>query len=228
VLLRTLQDCNADIIGLQEVEPSFLRQLLAEPWIRSHYYVSDTESAVTVSPDGQVLLSRYPFITRIHAYSKAKRVIVGDFRVNGRRLLVPVVHLTSDHQDNAMQKRIKQMNVLYDYAVPTTANTAMNDCVMIGDFNFGDGEDGEEYALRNDFLDSWKVLHPGDDGFTFDPATNPLAKINTPSGASRRLDRVLISSPAWKPTRIERIGTTVCIPLTHHICTSFLLYLWYV
>ena len=66
------------------------------------------------------------------------------------------------------------------------------DCIMLGDFNIGDGDSGEEYAFRSDFTDSWRELHPNSPGYTFDPEVNTLAKITTEMGLRRRLDRILL------------------------------------
>jgi len=67
------------------------------------------------------------------------------------------------------------------------------DCFVLGDFNFGDSEDGEEYAFAEGYRDSWKELRNHEPGFTFDGKMNALAKITGPSSTPRRLDRIILS-----------------------------------
>ncbi len=66
------------------------------------------------------------------------------------------------------------------------------DRIMMGDFNFGDDEPGEEYALNQDYVDSWKILKPSDPGYTFDSEQNHLAALGSDATKRRRLDRVLV------------------------------------
>jgi endonuclease/exonuclease/phosphatase family metal-dependent hydrolase len=72
-LIEELRVLDADIIGLQEVTPKCLRELLAVPWIRAHYYASEVASeedaeSPTIYPYGQLLLSKYPFKPIFHEY----------------------------------------------------------------------------------------------------------------------------------------------------------------
>src|SRR5262249_22586144 len=46
------------------------------------------------------------------------------------------------------------------------------------------------------YQDVWDLLHPGEDGATFDPPHNPLARQSSRTGLPVRFDRVL-----WKPAR---------------------------
>lgn len=40
-IFEELKNTNADIIGLEEMTPTFVRALLSQDWVRQHYYVSD-------------------------------------------------------------------------------------------------------------------------------------------------------------------------------------------
>jgi hypothetical protein len=64
---------------------------------------------------------------------------------------------------------------------------------VIGDFNIGDDdvENYEENLFRKDFDDVWKVLHPTENGYTYDPTVNTLARITTRKNLSKRFDRIL-------------------------------------
>ena len=52
-----LEELGADIIALQEVEPSFLSALARQPWVRRSYYLSDGPSAQSITPHNQIILS---------------------------------------------------------------------------------------------------------------------------------------------------------------------------
>ena len=40
-IFEELKNTDADIIGLEEMTPTFVRALLSQDWVRQHYYVSD-------------------------------------------------------------------------------------------------------------------------------------------------------------------------------------------
>lgn len=212
-LLHQLEALNADIIGLQEVTEQFLKKVLETPWVREHYHISDIDGAHT-TPYGQIVLAKYPFKLSYYEYSSHKRVVIATFSFNGRPTHVPVVHLTSDHgKGNLGAKRLAQMNIIYDRTVPSRVDADKDngaDCIVIGDFNMGDGGEGEGSSLRTDFVDCWKSLNGlSDPGYTFDPQENRLAAITTKSGDRRRYDRVLVRSAAfhWQPLLCTKINT---------------------
>lgn len=204
-LLDQLEALGADIIGFQEVKTPFLEKLLNSAWIRKDYFISAITDVHT-NPYGQILIAKYPFKVSYYQFTSHKRVIVGNFKFNDRTVFIPVIHLTSDHgKGNLGAKRLAQMSTIYNKTVPSldAGPDADNgsDTFVIGDFNMGDGGEGEALSIRPDFVDCWKVLHAGDPGYTFDPAENPLAAITTKSGVRRRYDRVLVRSAGfhWSP-----------------------------
>eukprot|EP01125_Pyxidicula_operculata_P010883 TRINITY_DN3575_c0_g1_i1.p1 TRINITY_DN3575_c0_g1~~TRINITY_DN3575_c0_g1_i1.p1 ORF type:complete len:937 (-),score=135.71 TRINITY_DN3575_c0_g1_i1:130-2940(-) len=94
-LLDLLRHESSDIVGLCEVTQSLLIEILRDPYIQETYYISDSGHGVTVLPYGQVILSKYPFSLASRAFSKQKRVVIGTWMINNRKLHIPVVHLTS-------------------------------------------------------------------------------------------------------------------------------------
>ncbi len=120
------------------------------------------------------------------------------------------------------------------------------DCLIIGDFNFGD--DDADASIRRDFIDAWRYLHPEDPGYlllsftlhythsthqvqlvdyvyaqcryTFDPLKNSLAALNSKSGKPKRLDRILIrSNGQWVPHSVELFGI---LPTSFHLTCSLM------
>lgn len=211
-LIKSLESLNADIIGFQEVTTPFLDLLMRTPWIQAAYHISDVEGA-HITPYGQVVIAKYPFKVSYFEYSSHKRVIIATFNLNDRIVNVPVVHLTSDHgKGNLGAKRLAQMTTIYNKTVPELSEAEKDngaDCIVIGDFNMGDGGEGEALSIRPDFADYWKVLCGSDPGYTFDPQLNALAAITTKTGVRRRYDRVLVRSAGfhWQPLACTLINT---------------------
>lgn len=125
---------------------------------------------------------------------------MAEFLINNEPSIFPIVHLTSDSSSNSQAKRAKQLETLF--ALTKNYNT----CVCAGDFNFGDGEENEGVNW-GELKDTWKLLKNEEDGFTYDPEKNGLAKITSLTGRSRRLDRVIFRSPYLDPKKVQLIGT---------------------
>lgn len=79
-----------------------------------------------------------------------------------------------------------------------------NHSMIIGDFNFGDGEENESMNWE-DHKDVWKLLEKGK-GFTYDPDTNITAKITSKKLIPKRLDRVILRSKKYKAEKIEMVA----------------------
>ena len=81
------------------------------------------------------------------------------------------------------------------------------DAIVLGDLNFGDGEQPETGRLDRSYADMWLRLRPGRAGYTWDIHKNPLAKANSfATETSRRLDRILVRSAHWQPASIQILG----------------------
>ncbi|PCC69260.1 Poly(A) polymerase central domain-containing protein [Nannocystis exedens] len=191
VCSELLRERDADIIALQEVTPRLWAELLAAPWLRAGYYVSEGPDAEGLQPYGQVLLSRWPLALELHEFSARKRLVVGRLSLAGRRLAVAAVHLTSNRKADADDRRAEQLAVL----VERLGRADVDDALVLGDLNFGDGEEDQQLA-RAGLVDVWREVHPHHPGFTFDPQANPLAALATRTGKAARFDRALLRSPA--------------------------------
>jgi poly(A) polymerase len=194
-LLALLSEVRPTLIALQEVKSELLHALLAEDWVRQGYTLSDGPAGDTVRPYGQLLLSRVPpdRLEQVR-FSHSKRAIVAHFGA----LSVAVVHLTSDRGRDALARRQGQLERL--------CAGLTGDSLLVGDFNFGD-EHTE--PLLFDRVDLWPRLRPDEPGMTYDPPTNALAAVMSPTGRSRRLDRLMLRADPIRvlPTEITLIGT---------------------
>ena len=197
VCIELLRARDADIIALQEVTPQLWAQLLATPWVQDGYHVSAGPDAAGLDPYGQALLSRWPLTLELHEFSAQKRLLVGRLELADRSLAIAAVHLTSNHKPDALDKRREQFEVLAQWLTREAG-----DAIVLGDFNFGDGEENARVAAAG-LLDAWQVVHPHHPGFTFDPVANPLAAINSHSGQAGRYDRVLMHSPGQTLAPVE-------------------------
>ncbi|MFP2905657.1 poly(A) polymerase [Pyxidicoccus sp. 3LFB2] len=210
-VLGLLRDTGADVIALQEVTAPFLRALLAEPWVREQYWLSEGPDAATVTPYGQVLLSRLPFSSLFQrAFTRDKRVITGELALSGGSLWVATHHLMSNRAASGRSARAAQVQALVEWtrSLGAQGGDAVPDVVLAGDFNFGDGEPEAERFTQAGFVDAWPALRPTERGETYDPSRNALAAFTTTSGRSQRLDRVMVCSPSGRlaPETVELLG----------------------
>ncbi|GMU09956.1 poly(A) polymerase [Corallococcus caeni] len=209
--LTLLRETDADVIALQEVTPSFLRALLAQPWVREHYWLSDGPGAHTVERYGQVLLSRVPFASVWQrVFTRDKRIITAELRLAEGPLWVATPHLTSNRDPSGASARAVQVEALLEWAraLGAAGDKEAPDLVLAGDFNFGDGAPEAESFARAGFVDAWSALRPSEAGETFNPWLNTLAALTTVSGRLQRLDRVLVASPSGRfaPAAVDLFG----------------------
>lgn len=208
--ISLLRSIDADIIALQEVTPSFLHALLDTPWIREHFFLSDGPAATTVTPYGVVLLSRFPFASLEQSiFSRDKRTIAGEVALRGGPLWVATLHLTSNKDPHSSTTRAAQIRtVLHQAQALEARGSEAPDLLILGDFNFGDGAPEEQAFEEAGFSDAWKVLRPGEPGYTYDPARNGLAAQTTSAGQSQRFDHLMIRSASGrlKPRETSLFG----------------------
>ncbi|MCA9686662.1 MAG: 2'-5' RNA ligase family protein, partial [Myxococcales bacterium] len=192
--LALLREREADLIALQEVTPASLAAILAEPWVRERYCVSSGPAGEGVDPYGVVLLSRWPLTLVEHRFSAHKALLLARLEGAERPLICAVVHLTSNSQAEAGARRAEQLAAL-GCCLESLAGAGEADVLVLGDFNFGDGDDAvaENQQLAGlGLIDVWQRLRPHEPGFTFDPLQNPLAAVMSRRGLAARYDRVLV------------------------------------
>ena len=201
-LLRVLEACDADVLGLQEVSPDFLAKLEACAWVRGRYRVF----ADDVDPDfpGTVLLSRKSVATSDLVDlpgNLGRRLVVAELG----RLTVAAVHLES--MRSRARTRREQLAEIFAYL------EGDDDVVLMGDFNFCATSE-ENAQLDPSFDDVWSSLRPDDPGFTEDTTINRMRLEVTGRHKHVRYDRMLLRtrSGRWAPQDVALIGTEAVGP----------------
>jgi tyrosyl-DNA phosphodiesterase 2 len=198
-LLAVLQRADADIIALQEVAPWFSRVLENTPWLQS--YVPSRLHGRTAYPGGQHILSRWPIRdsrARVLPGRQRRTVLISDVVLDGEVLQVVTTHMESFLEDGPT--RAEQLDAIFALLDKST------DAIVLGDFNFGDGE-AEEARIPSDFTDAWVALRQNEPGFTWDIERSEMARDGSfPGEPSRRLDRILLRSSHWRAASVRIVG----------------------
>lgn len=198
-MCEVLKASEADVIALQEVSPWILERLLQEPWIRARH---TTTVVKNFAPGGLWFISKWPIAaSRIETlYTRQDRKLLkADIRVGGEVWTFVTAHLESMLEDGLV--RADQIGDAFKLLKDAEHG------VLLGDFNFGDGEQPESDALPATYLDLWKALRKDEPGYTFDLKLNPMAKAGAlPREQSRRIDRILVSSKSWEPADVAIVG----------------------
>ncbi|WP_424215234.1 RNA repair domain-containing protein [Streptomyces sp. BI20] len=210
LLPAALAASGADVIALQEVEEPLWRALLAEPWLRAGWTVSDGPRGREVSDTGLAVLSRVP-ITEVgtHSLGRHKAVLGVRLAAPSGPWTVLCTHLSSDHTQGGGEVRAVQLGRIaqglagLDPAVPA---------LVVGDFNDGRiGAEGPAGVLG--VADAWSRRHgPEDLTPTFDPGVNPLAAVGSLTGQAGRIDRVLLRGDRARVLAARRYGDRPATP----------------
>ncbi|WP_407561338.1 poly(A) polymerase [Streptomyces sp. 184] len=201
LLLTALEDADADVIALQEVEAGLLTLLMRAPWVRAGYTLGTDPGGKDVDDCGLLLLSRLPVREAgWHRLGPHKAVAAVTVATGAGPLVVAATHLSSDHSDDGPALRRAQLVRLAE-----GLGGVDGDLVTVGDFNDGGDLPATALGLR----DVWTQVHgPGDRTPTFDPGANPLAALASLSGRASRLDRILLRPGRWRAAGAVLRGDT--------------------
>jgi endonuclease/exonuclease/phosphatase family metal-dependent hydrolase len=203
-LLEVVRSRRPDIVCLQEIVPESLEVLLAQPWIRDGYRVSDARGD-TFEAYGVVLLSRLP----VHALAlhdlpshMGRRLLVAEVDTGSGRLVVGTVHLESLKHNADL--RADQLGIVFP-----ALKAAGPDAVLVGDLNFCSSWAAENANLDPEFVDLWPALRGQAPGHTEDTDVNVMLRNVKAKAKNVRFDRVLLRSAggAFRPRSIELLGT---------------------
>jgi endonuclease/exonuclease/phosphatase family metal-dependent hydrolase len=201
-LLDVMREQNPDLLALQEVAPWFVELLERDGWLRD-YQAARIDGEIAL-PNGQMILSRFPIVgSRARRLSgrQGRTVLVSEVELaDGDAIVLATTHMESLLEDGPT--RAKQLDEIFADVAKETAPT-----LVLGDLNFGDGEQPDTAHLDPAFVDVWTRLHPGVPGFTWNIERSPMAKAGSFVGEpSRRLDRILLRGDTWVPSTISIIG----------------------
>lgn len=189
VILKYLQEYSADVVCLQEITLKFKQQLLECPFIRKHYYVTNNEPKIF----GQLILSKYQpacqNLVTLDGNHMKKYLQMGFLNKFEELIEIINLHLTSDKQSNSDHKRQEQLTQLF-------SEIQADKVIVVGDFNHDDN-----FHESSGFRDTWKVLCPDQEGFTFDYLENGLTSKTTKSFLRSRIDKILYKN--IQPLRIQ-------------------------
>ena len=195
-IFKILKETDADVIALQEVEEWFLKRLLKEDWARPYHLALPDGK---LDRGGQLILSKQK-ITRSKVKTlpgEQQRTVLVTWLESG--LAVATTHMESPLEAGAI--RAKQLKAIFQLLQNDT------EALFLGDLNFGDGEKPDSAELDKNYSDLWTALHPKEPGFTWNIEESEMAKRGSFKGEkSRRIDRILLRSAAWKPASITIIG----------------------
>lgn len=203
-LLEVVRAQLPDVVCLQEITLDSLEMLLAEPWVRAEYRVSDARGD-TFDSYGVVILSRLPVrALAIHELPShmGRRLLVAELDTGDSRLVVGTVHLESlKHNRDARAEQLEEVFPRLKAAGP--------DVVLAGDFNFCSSWAAENANLDPQFVDLWPALRGRAPGYTEDTDINAMLRNVKAKEKCVRFDRVLLRSTggAWRPRSIELLGT---------------------
>jgi tyrosyl-DNA phosphodiesterase 2 len=203
-LLGLVRAQRPDVVCFQEIVPESLDMLVAEPWVRDGYRVSDVMGA-TFDSYGVVLLSRLP--VRSLAFHElpghmGRRLLVAEVDTGAGSVVVGTVHLESLKHNRDV--RSEQLQVVFPLLKAASA-----DVVLTGDFNFCSSWAAENASLDPEFVDLWPALRGRAPGYTEDTDVNVMLRNVKAKDKSVRFDRVLLRSVggAWRPRSIHLLGT---------------------
>lgn len=203
LLREELARASADVVALQEATPTLVRNLLTTP--RSEpVFLSEPPHLAGLDPHGTFLLSGHPFSLAEHAAGQ-RPVLVGTWQFADRLVHVANVHLPSNRTTDAALHRRRLLESLF-----ASLESLTGDVLVVGDFNLT-GDELADLVAAAGYQDVWERLHPGEEGGTFDPPNNPLARQVSRTGLSVRFDRILWKPAArggFAPVSLERFATS--------------------
>ncbi len=199
-LLALLEASGADVIALQEVTPWFVARLRGQKWVRGYRSAPRLDSRS--ARGGLMILSRFSISAQKYRDLESRQgrgVLAVRLKAGPKSLAVATVHLESPLESGGL--RASQIEAVMPLLAGADA------AVLLGDFNFGDGEEPETRTLAGRMTDMWMALHPEKAGYTWNMERSEMARRGSfPREKSRRLDRILFRCKEWVPQEVKIIG----------------------
>jgi len=201
-IFKILKNADADIIALQEVAPWFLELLQKEAWVKN-YHFPKIKNEIMVAR-GLLILSKAPITNVLADFLPSQQYrgyLTIETKIKNLDIKIGTCHLESPLESGHW--RAQQLEIFFKHL-----NTSDN-AVLLGDFNFGDGEQPETAKLPMDYSDIWLVTNKDKPGFTWDIEKSVMAKKGSfPNEKSRRIDRILVKSKLLTPIASKIVGDT--------------------
>ena len=201
-LLDIISKENPDIVAFQEVEMWFVDDYLKHHSIIENYTITMKKTLNSIE-GGLIFLSKKTIKIEKYKYFKlfsnmGREALSMTLNLNGKKVSITNIHLESYLDDT--QIRVKQLKSIF-------SNITCENSILLGDFNFGDGE-LENDILAKRYTDVYKKLKKYKSGYTWNKEKSLLAKRNSfADEKSRRLDKIYIKGKNLTPTGIKIIGT---------------------
>ncbi|KEG15543.1 hypothetical protein DQ04_00041070 [Trypanosoma grayi] len=218
-LAKTLEALDADVIGMQEVEPAWWKYLAEQPWVRGRYALSCSEDSHAIRPWGvMMLVKRHLCVEAVHhanvpAFSGHTSVMPEVTITVSKSVPVTIgsMHLLAPYSQNNISNRTTQLeNLTKRMRTRSCSSGVPTGAIIMGDFN-DCAKNCFTFPPELGFKDTWELLHPedrGTEGYTIDGTRNLYAAQIIEREFFGRADRVLFSSRHLQPIHTELVGTT--------------------
>nr|CCC91277.1 putative exonuclease [Trypanosoma congolense IL3000] len=210
VIAKIIEQEDADVVGMQEVEPVFWEFLSKQPLIRERYFFSCGHMSPAIAPWGVLMLvHRHRFrvesINYLNVPAWTNHVslmpVVG-LKLPHGTVHVAAAHLLAPYTKSHENARTSQDTTLRHHMTKTLAS---GDVVTMGDFN--DWPTNEfNMPVDSQYVDCWSLLHPNDTGKTMDE-TNTFCKLKVEEMFFGRSDKMFMRSKRLTPIEAHLVGT---------------------
>ncbi|GMY36865.1 tyrosyl-dna phosphodiesterase 2 [Fagus crenata] len=198
---------SPNVICFQEVTPYVYDIFRVSSWWDMYNHCSISCEEAKTRKHFCMMLSKLPVKSFSYKpFSNSKRgrqLCVAEIEVEREKLLIVATsHLefpsSSPHEWVNSEIRVSQakeaINLLKKFP----------NVVFCGDMNWIDDLDGP-FPLPDGWIDAWTKLRPGENGWTYDTASNLMLCANFP--VQRRLDRFVCNLFDFKLSAVDMIGT---------------------
>jgi hypothetical protein len=208
VLSKVLAQSDADVIGMQEVEPAFWAYLAEQPWVKANYMFSCNKSGPAINPWGVLMMVHRRLVVdqlthhNVPAWAGHVSLLpVLTLKVNGKPLHVAAIHLIAPFTKGRESARTGQDTALRQRLTKSISG----DCVTMGDFN---DWPTNEFIMPTDsgYTEAWPIVCPGDAGKTMDE-TNLFCRLKIEEIFFGRSDKVFFRGQRLKPLSAKMVGT---------------------
>uniref|UniRef100_A0A7S1PS45 Endonuclease/exonuclease/phosphatase domain-containing protein n=1 Tax=Neobodo designis TaxID=312471 RepID=A0A7S1PS45_NEODS len=214
--VECIAQCDADVLGLNEVTPGILATLLADARVRAAYRTTHVPEDISAAgaKHACVVLSKVPLAGAWHFPAISEAVVDKNqepVKFGQQRLPVVVrladsgIEVAAIHTMAYQRGETRRLRAEQIAHIVAALRTRGRPFAVMGDMNLHDAAE-DACVVANDMLDVWAETHPtgvragapGYDeaaaGYTFDAQVNTMIRHYIPGETRRmRLDRILVS-----------------------------------